>query len=59
MPESDRNRLIRVLAHFDQLLAESEAIAADTEDECQQSAIDFMIEFQDARRRVEAKLRGE
>jgi hypothetical protein len=56
MPDTKRNELARVLADIDQCLAKAEAIAADPEDECQQSALDFLIEFQEARRNVEAKL---
>ena len=54
-----RNELARILAYIDQALANAEAIAADPEDELRESALDFLIEFQEARRNVEAKLRGE
>jgi hypothetical protein len=59
MPDPKRNELARVLADIDHCLAKAEAIAADPEDELHESALDFLIEFQDARRNVEAKLRGE
>jgi hypothetical protein len=59
MPEIRRNELARVLADIDQCLAKAEAIAADPEDELHESALDFLIEFQEARLAVEAKLRGE
>jgi hypothetical protein len=58
MPEIRRNELARVLADIDQCLAKAEAIAADPEDELHESALDFLIEFQEARRNVEAELRG-
>jgi hypothetical protein len=59
MPDNDRNELARVLADIDQCLAKAEAIAADPEDELHESALDFLIEFQEARRNVEAKLKSE
>jgi hypothetical protein len=59
MPDNKRNDLARVLADIDQCLAKAEAIAADPEDELHDSALDFLIEFQEARRAVEVKLRGE
>jgi hypothetical protein len=51
-----RNELARCLANIDQALANAEAIAADTEDELHESALEFLIEFQEARRNVEAEL---
>ena len=57
MPTARRNELARVLADIDQCLSKAEAIAADPEDELHESALDFLIEFQEARRNVEAKLR--
>jgi hypothetical protein len=57
MPDTRRNELARCLADIDQCLAKAEAIAADPEDELHDSALDFLIEFQDVTRNVEAKLR--
>jgi hypothetical protein len=51
--------LVRSLAYIDQALANAEEGAADPDDECQQSALDFLIEFQAARRNVDAELRGD
>ena len=59
MPDTKRNQLARSLAEIDQCLAEAEAIAADPEDELRDSALDFLIEFQEVRRNVEAELRAE
>ena len=60
MPETRRNELARALANIDQCLGNAEAIAADPEDDRErQSALDFLIEFQEARRNVEVELRGE
>ena len=53
------SELARVLADIDQCLAKAEAIAADPEDEDHDSALDFLLEFQDARRDVEVELRLE
>jgi hypothetical protein len=53
------NELARVLADIDQCLARAERIAADPEHEDHEAALDFLIEFQEARRAVEVKLRGE
>jgi hypothetical protein len=58
-PDTRRNELARCLANIDQCLAKAEAIAADPEDELHDSALDFLIEFQEARRNVEARLRSE
>src|SRR4051812_31782842 len=57
MPDA-RNDLARVLADIDQCLARAERIAADPEHEDHEAALDFLIEFQEARRAVEAKMRG-
>ncbi len=59
MPDTRRNELARCLADIDQCLAKVEAIAADPEDELHDSALDFLIEFREARPAVEEKLRGE
>jgi len=53
------SELARVLADIDQCLAKAEAIAANPEDEDHDAALDFLIEFQEARRAVEVKLRDE
>jgi hypothetical protein len=55
-----RHQLIRTLAEIDGILAESEDIAAHTDDDGErQAALDFLIEFQEAKQRVERMLRGE
>ncbi len=59
MPDTQRNDLARVLADIDQCLAKAERIAADPEHEDHESALAFLIEFQEARRNVEAKLNSE
>ena len=59
MPDTRRNELARCLAYIDQALANAEDTAADPTDELHESALDFLIEFQEARRDVEAKLRDE
>jgi hypothetical protein len=59
VPDTRRNELARSLAYIDQALAKAEAIAADAEDEDRQSALDFLIEFQAAKRAVEAELSKE
>jgi hypothetical protein len=59
MPDTRRNELARCLANIDRCLAKAEAIAADPEDELRESALDFLIEFQEARQNVETELRGE
>ena len=52
-----RNQLIRTLAEIDGLLAESEDIAANTHDDGErQAALDFLIEFQETKQRVEGML---
>jgi hypothetical protein len=53
-----RNELVRILADLDQTLAKAEEIAASPYDECRQSAIDFLIEFEPVRRKVEGELKG-
>jgi hypothetical protein len=54
-----RTQLIRILADIDGLLAESEYIAATTDDDGErQAALDFLIEFQEAKRSLEPILRG-
>jgi hypothetical protein len=58
MPDT-RNELARCLADIDQCLAKAEAIAADYEDELHDAALDFLIEFQAARRALERELRGD
>lgn len=59
MPDTRRNELARALADIDQLLAAAEGLAEDSEtDGDRQSALDFLIEFQEARRNVEAKLKS-
>jgi len=55
---TDRNELVRI-ADIDQTLAKAEEIAARPYDECRQSAIDFLNEFEPVRRVVEGKLRSE
>ena len=58
MPDPRRNELARILADIDRLLAEAEDIAAeDSED--RNRALELLIEFQDRKRAVEAKLRGD
>jgi hypothetical protein len=52
------NELARVLADIDRLLAEAEVIAAE-DPEDRDRALELLIEFQDRKRDVEAKLRGE
>jgi hypothetical protein len=47
MPDSRRNELARCVAFIDQALAKSEEIAADPKDELHESALDFLIEFQE------------
>jgi hypothetical protein len=59
MPDTRRNELARCLADIDQCLAKAEAIAAEPEDDLHESALDFLIEFQEARQAVEVELRGE
>jgi hypothetical protein len=59
MPDTLRNELARILADLDRCLANAERIAAAPADEDHDSALDFLIEFQEVRQRVEAKLRGE
>jgi hypothetical protein len=59
MPDTRRNELAGSLAYIDQALANAEAIAADAEDEDRQSTLDFLIEFQAAKRAVEVELKGE
>jgi hypothetical protein len=56
MPDTRRHELARCLADIDQCLAKAEAIAADPEDELHDSALDFLIEFQEVRRAVEAEI---
>jgi hypothetical protein len=56
--QADRNKLTRMLAELDQVLAESEAIAAENGPESQ-SARDFIAKFEPTRRRVEELLREE
>jgi hypothetical protein len=52
-----RAQLIRTLAEIDGILAESEDIAASTDDDGErQAALDFLIEFQEAKQRVERML---
>jgi hypothetical protein len=58
MPDTLRNELARILADLDRCLANAERIAADPDDEDHDSALDFLIEFQEVRQRVEATLRG-
>ena len=58
MSNDGRAKLVRTLAEIDQQLAEAEDIA-ENEPEFRQSALDFIIEFQEAKRRVELQLRGE
>jgi hypothetical protein len=54
------NELARCLADIDQCLAKAEAMAADPhEDGERQSALEFLIKFQESRRAVEVKLRRE
>jgi hypothetical protein len=53
-----RNELARLLADIDGCLANAERIAADPEHEDHDAALDFLIEFQEARQAVEVKLRG-
>ncbi len=52
MPDTHRNDLARVLANIDQCLAKAELIAGDPEHEDHEPALDFLIEFQEARRAV-------
>jgi hypothetical protein len=59
MPHTRRNALAAVLARIDQLLAEAEEIALDPEGDEQDAATDFIVEFHQTRRVVEAKLRGD
>ena len=59
MPDTRRNELALVLADIDQFLPKAEAIAAEHQDELHKSALDFLIEFQAARRAVEAELRSD
>jgi hypothetical protein len=56
MPDTHRTELARCLADIDQCLAKADDPYDDGE---RQSALDFLIEFQEARRKVESKLRGE
>ena len=58
MPDIRRNDLARLLADIDQCLAIAERIAAEPEHEEHELALDFLIEFQQSRRAVEAKLQG-
>jgi hypothetical protein len=53
------HKLSRLLAHIDQLIAEAESVASDPEDECRQSALDFMAELREVLEHVEGALRGE
>jgi hypothetical protein len=51
------SQLIRILADIDGILTESEDIAANTNDDGErQAALDFLIEFQPAKLRVERML---
>jgi hypothetical protein len=59
MDADKRTRPARSLAELDQLLAEAEEIALDPTDGERDSALDFWIEFQETRRDVETRLRGE
>jgi hypothetical protein len=54
----NRNDLARVLADIDRLLAEAEDIA-ERDPEGRERALELLIEFQDRKRAVEAKMRGE
>jgi hypothetical protein len=58
MSDTRHTQLIRLLAYTDQALANAEDIASDREDELRESALDFLIEFQESRRNVEAELRN-
>ena len=53
-----RHQGARVLADIDRCVAKAEAIAAGPEHEDHDAALDFLIEFQEERRNVKAKLRG-
>jgi hypothetical protein len=54
---TSRNELARVLADIDGILAESEDIAPNTDDDGErQAALDFLIEFQETKQRVERML---
>jgi hypothetical protein len=52
------NELTRILAEIDGLLAEAEEIAEDPQDDDRDRALELVIEFQETKRSVEAKLRG-
>ena len=55
-----RNELASCLAEIDQCLAKAKDAIADPIDGGErQSALDFLIEFQETKRRVEVQLRGE
>jgi hypothetical protein len=52
-----RNELARCLADIDQCLAKAEDMTANPADDGErQAALEFLIEFQDAKRRGEAEL---
>jgi hypothetical protein len=52
-----RNELARILAEIDGLLVQAEEIAAE-DPEDRDRALELLIEFQETKRYVEAKLRG-
>jgi hypothetical protein len=58
-PNTRRNDLARVLARIDRLLVEEEDIAATTDKVWEREiALNLLIEFQEEKRGVEAKLRN-
>ena len=52
-----RNRLARLLANIDQQLALAEEMATEPQDDGDlESTLELVLEFRDARRRMEAEL---
>jgi hypothetical protein len=53
-----RKKLVRLLASIDQELSLAEEMATESHDDAdRQSALELMLEFQDAKRDVEAELK--
>jgi hypothetical protein len=57
MGDAKRKDLVRSLAAIDQLLAAAEALAGTSEGEDRERAQAILIEFEETRRKVEARLR--
>jgi hypothetical protein len=60
MSATSRNNLTAILARIDQLLADAEALADGAEDDDDRDRmLNVLIEFQEMRQKVEARLMGE